>query len=128
MDTDVRLNLYRRLSNLSQKTELETMSEEIRDRFGSPPQEVRNLLSLMSLRLLLKNTGISRLDVGSDWLAVTLSPDRKREPKRLVERVNNEPQRFRFLSANKLRVHVGTLSPSEDLSKLENAIKELSLS
>jgi len=128
MDTDVRLNLYRRLSNLSQKTELETMSEEIRDRFGTPPQEVRNLLSLMSLRLLLKNTGISRLDVGNDWLAVTISPDRKREPKRLVELVNNEPQRFRFLSPNKLRVRVGTLSPSEDLSKIENAIEELSLS
>lgn len=128
MDTDVRLNLYRRLSNLSQKTELETMSEEIRDRFGPPPQEVRNLLSLMSLRLLLKNTGISRLDVGSDWLAVTISPDRKREPKRLVELVNNEPQRFRFLSPNKLRVRVGTLSPAEDLSKIENAIEELSLS
>ncbi len=104
------------------------MSEEIRDRFGPPPQEVRNLLSLMSLRLLLKNTGISRLDVGSDWLAVTISPDRKREPKRLVELVNNEPQRFRFLSPNKLRVRVGTLSPAEDLSKIENAIEELSLS
>jgi len=128
MDTDVRLNLYRRLSNLSQKTELKTMSEEIRDRFGSPPQEVRNLLSLMSFRLLLKNTGVSRLDVGSDWLAVTISPDRKMEPKRLMELVNNEPQRFRFLSPNKLRVRVGTLSPAEDLSKIENAIENLCLS
>ena len=82
----------------------------------------------MSLRLILKNAGISRLDVGSDWLAVTLSPDRKRETKRLVELVNNEPQRFRFLSPNKLRVRVGTLSPIGDLSKLENAIEELSLS
>jgi len=128
MDMDVRLNLYRRLSNLSQKTELETMSEEIQDRFGPPPQEVRHLLSLMSLRLLLKNAGISRLDVGSDWLALTLSPDRKRETKRLVERVNNEPQRFRFLSPNKLRVRVGPLSPSKGLYEVENAIKELRLS
>jgi transcription-repair coupling factor (superfamily II helicase) len=82
----------------------------------------------MSLRLLLKNAGIMKLDVGRDWVAVTLSPDRKRETKRLVERVNNEPQRFRFLSPNKLRVRVGPLSPSKGLSKLENAIRELRLS
>ena len=128
MDTDVRLNLYRRLSNLSQKNELEIMSEEIHDRFGTPPQEVRNLLSLMSLRLHLKNDGISKLDVGRDWVAITLSPDRKRETKRLVERVNSEPHRFRFLSPNKLRVRVGPLSPSMGFSKLENAIKGLGLS
>jgi transcription-repair coupling factor (superfamily II helicase) len=128
MDTDVRLNLYRRLSNLRQKTELEVMSEEIRDRFGSPPQEVRNLLSLMSLRLILKKMGINRLDVGSDWLTLNISPDRERDSNRLVERVNHEPQRFHFLSPAKLRINVGRLSPAEDLSKIEKVLEELDLS
>ena len=127
MDTDVRLNLYRRLSNLRKKTELEAMSEEIRDRFGSPPQEVRNLLSLMSLRLILKKMGISRLDVGTDWLILNISSDRERDSNRLVELVNSEPQRFRFLSPAKLRINVGRLCPAEDLYKIENVIEELNL-
>ncbi|UCF85144.1 MAG: transcription-repair coupling factor [Desulfobacteraceae bacterium] len=128
MDTDVRLNLYRRLSNLRQKTELDTMSEEIRDRFGSPPQEVRNLLALMSLRLLLKKMGISRLDVGSDWFILNISPDRELDSNRLVEMVNNEPRRFHFMSPSKLKINVGRLFPPEDLSKIEKTIKDLCLS
>lgn len=127
MDTDVRLNLYRRLSNLRQKPELEIMSEEICDRFGSPPQEVRNLLALMSLRLCLKNMGIIRLDVGPNFLTLTISSDHGRDPKRLIERVNSEPRKFYFLSPTRLRVSVGSLSPTEDLPKIEKVIEGLYL-
>ena len=48
IDTDVRLNLYRRLSGLREKVELEAIKEEIDDRFGPQPREVGNLLGLMS--------------------------------------------------------------------------------
>ena len=57
LDTDVRLNLYRRLSSLLEESELEELAEEIRDRFGPSPQEVENLLGLMAIRLLLKGVG-----------------------------------------------------------------------
>jgi transcription-repair coupling factor (superfamily II helicase) len=103
------------------------MSEEIRDRFGSPPQEVRNLLALMSLRLLLIKMGILRLDVGSEGLILNISSDRERDSKRLVELVNNEPQRFHFLTPSKLRINFGMHSPAEDLSKIEKVIEELNL-
>jgi transcription-repair coupling factor (superfamily II helicase) len=115
------------LSNLRQKPELEIMSEEICDRFGSPPQEVRNLLALMSLRLCLKNMGIIRLDVGRNFLTLTISSDHGRDPKRLIERVNSEPRKFYFLSPTRLRVSVGSLSPTEDLPKIEKVIEGLYL-
>ena len=55
LDTDVRLNLYRRLSALIENSELEEMIQEIHDRFGNPPPEVKNLLALMSIRLRLSS-------------------------------------------------------------------------
>ena len=122
IDTDVRLNLYRRLSTLNERTELNVMGEEIRDRFGPPPQEVRNLLVLVSLRLLLKEAGISRLDVGSDNFTLTISPDHVGDTKELIELVNREPQRFRFLSPSKLRIDFERVSPLVDLAAIENMI------
>jgi transcription-repair coupling factor (superfamily II helicase) len=126
-DTDVRLNLYRRLSSLREKTELEAMVEEIRDRFGSPPQEVRNLLGLMSVRFLLKNMGISRLDVGLDSLTLTFCSDKHSDPGGLVELVSHKPRKFQFLAQNKLKVNVARLSLPGDLPEIEKSIEVLSL-
>jgi transcription-repair coupling factor (superfamily II helicase) len=127
IDTDVRLNLYRRLSGLHEKEELEAMADEIHDRFGNPPQEVRNLLGLMSVRLLLKNLRISRLDVGRDSLTLTFPSNNETDTPRLVQLIAEEPKRFQFLSQNKLKVNVGRLSPQEDLGKIEKTIEAVCL-
>lgn len=127
IDTDVRLNLYRRLSSLHEKTELKEMADEIRDRFGTPPPEVDNLLALVSLRMVLRGMGISRLDVGSNSLLLSLSPNPAVDTDRLVERVSREPQRFRFLSSNRLKVNVGRLPSSNGLSAIEEVIENLHL-
>jgi transcription-repair coupling factor (superfamily II helicase) len=117
-DTDVRLNLYRRLSGLKEEKELADMAEEMKDRFGAPPQEVGNLLKVMSLRLLLKRLRILRLDVTEGGLTVTFSSDTRVKAERLINLVKRHPKRFRFLSDTKLRV---SLSPRPSLEALEDA-------
>jgi transcription-repair coupling factor (superfamily II helicase) len=125
VDTDVRLNLYRRLSGLREKEELEAMVEEIEDRFGPPPPEVRNLLGLVSIRVLLKKFGIKRLDVASDGLILTFSAETRVDPERVVDLVKSQPRKFLFLSDSRLKVRSGRLSPPEDLPKVEDAIESL---
>ncbi|MBW2285772.1 MAG: transcription-repair coupling factor, partial [Deltaproteobacteria bacterium] len=67
-DVDVRLNLYRRLSSLREESELGSITEELHDRFGTPPPEVSNLLKVVSIRLLLKRVRVSRLDITGEGL------------------------------------------------------------
>ncbi len=125
IDTDIRLNLYRRLSTLRDKSDLNAIVEEINDRFGPLPNEVQNLLGLMSIRLLLKRTGITRLDVGSSALSLTFSNDMRIDPDELVRLVTSQPGKFRFLGQNRLRVNTGRMSSPEGLSKIEKAIEAL---
>jgi len=125
MDTDVRLNLYRRLSGLLEKSELQEMTEEIRDRFGSPPREVLNLFGLMSIRLLLKKLRINRLDMGRDSLILTFLLEGRRDIENLLGLVNDKPARFRFLSEDRLRIYVGTLDLPDDLHRIEKAVEML---
>jgi len=117
-DTDVRLNLYRRLSSLKEEQDLAGMAEEMRDRFGPPPREVENLLKVMSLRLLLKRLRIVRLDVTPEGLTLTFSSDTKVKPERLVTLVKRQPRKYRFLSERKLKVR---LPPRPALETLEDA-------
>ncbi|MCH8953372.1 MAG: transcription-repair coupling factor, partial [Proteobacteria bacterium] len=46
-DLDVRLGLYRRLSNLASRTEMEGFAAELHDRFGKLPGEVETLLRVV---------------------------------------------------------------------------------
>ncbi len=125
LDTDVRLNLYRRLSSLLEKSELEDMAEEIRDRFGPPPQEVKNLLGLMAIRLLLKGMGIRRLDVGSKGLTLTFPENGGKDTERLIRMAGSEPKRYNFLPDNKLRVNMRISSSPEDIPLINRAIEAL---
>ncbi|MDY7037161.1 MAG: transcription-repair coupling factor, partial [Thermodesulfobacteriota bacterium] len=84
-DADVRLNLYRRMSSLREESELEAMAEEIHDRFGPPPLEVSNLLSIMSVRLMLKKIRVIRLDMNDKGLILTFSHDTDVEPEDLIK-------------------------------------------
>jgi transcription-repair coupling factor (superfamily II helicase) len=126
IDADVRLNFYRRLSSLREKSELEAMAEEIRDRFGPPSLEVRNLLVVMSIRLLLKKMGVGKLDVGQNSLTLTFSQSSVTGSERLTRMVVSEPSRFQFLSKNRLKIHMGSLAPAGALHQVEETINELS--
>ncbi len=126
MDTDVRLNLYRRLSNLIETSELEEIVEEIQDRFGPPPLEVVHLFGLMSIRLLLKRLRISKLDIGSNSLTLTLPEDTAIHGEHLVRLIHTSPRRYRLLSENRIRIDVGTFSFPDDIDRVEKEVEMLS--
>ena len=125
-DTDVRLNLYRRLSNLREESELEAMVEEMRDRFGPPPPEVSNLVQVVAVRLVLKRAGILKLDVARGAFAFTFSKDTSIEPQRLVQFAEKAPNTSRFISESKLLVRMGRLQPLEALLEARTVIETLS--
>ncbi|MEX0368029.1 MAG: transcription-repair coupling factor, partial [Ruegeria sp.] len=53
-DLDVRLGLYRRLSSLSTKVELEGFAAELIDRFGTLPKEVNTLMLVVRIKAMCK--------------------------------------------------------------------------
>jgi len=42
------------MSNLLEASELNSIKEEMADRFGPPPEEVTNLFMVMDVRLIMK--------------------------------------------------------------------------
>lgn len=63
-DLDVRLGLYRRLSGLATKVELEGFAAELIDRFGKLPREVNTLMLVVRIKAMCKRAGIAKLDGG----------------------------------------------------------------
>jgi transcription-repair coupling factor (superfamily II helicase) len=53
--------LYRRLGTIENQEELDSIREEMRDRFGPLPKEVENLLEVLGLRLRAMACGVEAI-------------------------------------------------------------------
>lgn len=84
-DLDVRLGLYRRLSGLTTKVELEGFAAELIDRFGALPREVNTLLLVIRIKAMAKRANIARLDAGPKGATVQFHMDKFPNPAGLVE-------------------------------------------
>ncbi|WP_043769674.1 transcription-repair coupling factor [Roseivivax isoporae] len=84
-DLDVRLGLYRRLSALTTKVELEGFAAELIDRFGKLPREVNTLLLVVRIKAMCKRAGIAKLDGGPKGATIQFHEDRFANPSGLVE-------------------------------------------
>ncbi len=84
-DLDVRLGLYRRLSDLHTKVELEGFAAELIDRFGKLPREVNTLMLVVRIKAMCKRAGISHLDGGPKGATVRFHNDKFINPEGLVE-------------------------------------------
>jgi transcription-repair coupling factor (superfamily II helicase) len=83
-DLDIRLGLYRRLSSLTTKVELEGFAAELIDRFGALPREVNTLMLIVRIKAMCKRAGISRLDAGAKGATVQFHNDKFSNPAGLV--------------------------------------------
>ncbi|WP_284261524.1 transcription-repair coupling factor [Roseicyclus amphidinii] len=89
-DLDVRLGLYRRLSQLETKVDLEGFAAELIDRFGSLPKEVNTLLLVVRIKAMCKRAQIARLDAGPKGATVQFHMDKFPNPAGLVAFVKDQ--------------------------------------
>jgi transcription-repair coupling factor (superfamily II helicase) len=83
-EPEVRINLYARFANTASDEEIDTLEDEIDNRFGAPPEPVASLLALCRIRLACRRLGIARIDAGPQALAVAFADEEK--SRSLVER------------------------------------------
>ncbi|MEL7104575.1 MAG: transcription-repair coupling factor [Pseudomonadota bacterium] len=89
-DLDVRLGLYRRLSGLSTKVELEGFAAELIDRFGKLPREVNTLMLVVRIKGECKKAGIAKLDAGPKGATIQFWGDKFANPAGLVEFIQDQ--------------------------------------
>tara|TARA_R110000787_G_scaffold14476_7_gene44679 strand:- start:849 stop:4313 length:3465 start_codon:yes stop_codon:yes gene_type:complete len=89
-DLDVRLGLYRRLSGLTTKVELEGFAAELIDRFGKLPREVNTLMLVIRIKAMCKRAGIAKLDGGPKGVTIQFHNDKFASPEGLVTFIQDQ--------------------------------------
>ncbi|RLA95851.1 MAG: transcription-repair coupling factor, partial [Deltaproteobacteria bacterium] len=120
-----RLGLYKRLSLVEGEEELEELKEEIRDRFGPPPAEVRNLFEVIELKIWLQRYRVQRLEMKAGELRLLLS-DGRVAPERLVRAVEESKGKARLTPSGELILEVGGMGWRESIEEAKTFLQRLS--
>ena len=129
-DLDTRLGLYRRLSGLNSKVELEGFAAELIDRFGELPREVNTLLLVVRIKAMCKRAQIFKFDSGPKGATIQFYNNKFKSPSGLVTFIDNE-NGYAKIRDNKLvvirswakdrdRIR-GSFNLAKDLAKLAQA-------
>lgn len=62
-DVETRLSLYQKMVKLDDVEQIEMLRQEMTDRFGTPPEEVSNLLYVVRIKLLAKKARLESISV-----------------------------------------------------------------
>ena len=102
-DIHERLVLYKRLATCETEGQINSIHEELVDRFGLPEQPVTTLLESHRLRLAAKALGITAIDASSDALTLTFGKHTSVEPADIILLMQSN-KNYRMAGADKLRV------------------------
>jgi transcription-repair coupling factor (superfamily II helicase) len=84
-DLGLRLSLYRRLAGLKTRDEIEAFADELHDRFGPLPEEVKHLLAVSEIKVALKEAGIEKVEAGPKGVIVSFRNNQFKNPQGLAE-------------------------------------------
>jgi transcription-repair coupling factor (superfamily II helicase) len=123
-DVHERLVLYKRLANCSDDDELDTMQEELIDRFGLLPPQGEALLACHRLRVLAKPLGINKIDASDSAIQLQFSQQTELDPSKLISLLQRD-SRCRMNGPDKLRITIQLGDILDRTAFIKHVLKEL---
>ncbi|MES2580176.1 MAG: transcription-repair coupling factor [Pseudomonadota bacterium] len=104
-DVHERLVIYKRLANANNDDELDSLQEELIDRFGLLPEQGEALMACHRLRIAAKPLGINKIDASDSAIQLHFAQTTEIDPLKLIDLLQRD-RRCRMNGPDKLRVTV----------------------
>ncbi len=124
-DLNVRLALYRRLSEAERPEDREALAAELIDRFGPLPPEADGLLKVVAIKGLCRQANVAKIDVGPKGAVVTFREDHFANPAGLVALVQKNQAFWRLRPDAKVVVRGEWDTPDQRLAAAERILSHL---
>jgi transcription-repair coupling factor (superfamily II helicase) len=105
-DVHQRLMFYKRISNTDTSEKLDNIRMELIDRFGVPPQPVKQLFSVHQIRIKAEQLEITKIDIGANGGVIEFSPETPVQAISIIQMMQKHPTWFRMEGGQRLKVMV----------------------
>ncbi len=124
-DLNVRLALYRRLSDAERPEDREALAAELIDRFGPLPQEADALLKVVAIKGLCRQANVAKVDVGPKGAVISFREDQFPNPMGLVAHIQKRPADWKIRPDQKVVIKGDWPTPEARLMVAERVLAEL---
>jgi transcription-repair coupling factor (superfamily II helicase) len=124
-DLQLRLGLYRRLSLLEKRSDIDQFAAELVDRFGELPQEVAHLLDVVEIKGLARQAGLEQVDAGPKGAVIVLRKNQFANPQGLVALMLNSHGALKLRSDHRLLCKADWQQPEARLAGVRALVQQL---
>ena len=125
-DLNVRLALYRRLSEAEQARDREALAAELIDRFGPIPPEASSLLKVVAIKGLCREANVAKIDVGPKGAVASFRNDTFANPMALVKFIQANQIVWKLRPDQKIVIKGEWDTPAQRLDAAERILTTLS--
>jgi len=123
-DVHTRLSLYKRLATAEKAEQIDTLLEEITDRFGKLPPQGQTLFDVHRLRVLAKPYGVLKIDAAPGLMVISFRPNPPVDAMRIIELVQKN-RHIKLAGNDKLRIERQTPEPKDRAQLIRDVLRSL---
>jgi len=123
-DVQARLSLYKRLATTDRAEQIDTLLEEVTDRFGKLPPQGQTLFDTHRLRVLAKPYGVMRIDASPAVMNINFRPNPPIDAMRVIELVQKN-RSIKLVGNDKLRIDKALSDPKDRAQAIREVLRLL---
>jgi len=123
-DVHERLSIYKRLANCESADRIDSMQEELIDRFGKLPEPVKALVETHRLRIAAKAVGIVKIDAHGEAASLQFMEKPPIDPIRIITLIQKN-RHVKLAGQDKLRITASMPDLSARVNQIKQTIKQL---
>jgi transcription-repair coupling factor (superfamily II helicase) len=124
-DVFTRLQFYKKLNSAANNAELDQLRVELIDRFGLLPDATKTLFEVMRLKTEADKLGIRSIQLDADGGTVRFGENLKVAPERLIQLIQQQPERYRPAPNNALRLTGDLADPTARIAAIDELLAAL---
>jgi transcription-repair coupling factor (superfamily II helicase) len=123
-DVHLRLSFYKRLATAKTSEQIDTLLEEIVDRFGKLPPQAQTLIDVHRLRVLARPYGVVKVDAAPGVINITFKAQPPIDPMRIIELVQKN-RHIKLAGNEKLRIERALQDPKDRAQLVRDTLRSL---
>ena len=123
-DVHLRLSFYKKLATAKTVDQIDSLLEEIVDRFGKLPPQGQTLIDMHRLRVLARPYGVMKIDANPKLMSITFRPKPPIDALRIIELVQKN-KNVKLAGNDKLRIEREFADPKDRAQYIRDVLRAL---
>ena len=123
-DVHLRLSFYKKLATARTSEQIDTLLEEIVDRFGKLPPPAQTLIDVHRLRVLSQPYGVQKVDAAPGVIHIAFKPNPPISPMAIIQMIQKN-KHIKLAGNDKLRIEKALPEPKDRAQMVRDVLRTL---